>query len=58
MKTIFRKIVRVVIYILLLSIALMGVMFPPPRRLEQDYDNEIKTELVEGTENEMAEEKN
>lgn len=58
MKAILRKIVRVVFYVLLLLIALMGGMFLPPRRLEQDYDNEIKTEIVEGTENEMTEEKN
>jgi hypothetical protein len=57
MKTIFKKIVRVVLFILLLLLALMGGIFPPPRRLEQDYDNEIKTELVEGQESELTEEK-
>jgi hypothetical protein len=57
MKTIFKKIVRVVLFILLLLLALMGGMVPPPRRLEQDYDNEIKTELVEAEESEFSEEK-
>jgi hypothetical protein len=57
MKTIFRKIVRVVLFILLLLLALLGGMFPPPRRLEQDYDNELKTELVEAKESDLQEEK-
>ena len=57
MKTIFKKIVRLVLFILLLLLALMGGIIPPPRRLEQDYDNEIKTELVEAKESDLQESK-
>jgi hypothetical protein len=57
MKTIFRKVVRVALFILLLLLALMGGIVPPPRKLEQDYDNEIKTELVEAKESDIQEEK-
>jgi F0F1-type ATP synthase membrane subunit b/b' len=57
MKTIFREIVRVALFILLLLLALMGALFPPPRKLEQDYDNEIKTELVEAEESDLQESK-
>jgi hypothetical protein len=57
MKTIFKKVVRVTLFILLLLLALMGGMVPPPRRLEQDYDNEIKTELVEAKESDLQEKK-
>jgi hypothetical protein len=57
MKTIFKKIVRLVLFTLLLLLALMGGIVPPPRRLEQDYDNEIKTELVEAKESDLQESK-
>lgn len=57
MKTIFRKVVRIILFILLLALALMGGIVPPPRRIEQDYDNEVKTELVEAKESEISEEK-
>jgi hypothetical protein len=57
MKAIFRKIVRVVLFILLLLLALTGGMVPPPRKLEQDYDNEIKTELVEAEASDLQESK-
>jgi Na+-transporting methylmalonyl-CoA/oxaloacetate decarboxylase gamma subunit len=57
MKTIFKKIVRMVLFILLLLLALMGGIVPPPRRMEQDYDNETKTELVEAKESDLQEEK-
>jgi hypothetical protein len=57
MKTIFKKVVRVVLFILLLLLALMGGIVPPPRRLEQDYENETKTELVEAKESDLKESK-
>lgn len=57
MKTILKKVVRVLSFILLLLMALAGGMMLAPRRPEQDYDNETKTELVEAKESAIQEEK-
>ncbi len=42
------------IFLLLLALA-GGFMMLAPRRPEQDYDNEVKTELVEGPEDQLEE---
>ncbi|HEV8511746.1 MAG TPA: hypothetical protein VGQ59_00625 [Cyclobacteriaceae bacterium] len=47
----FKKIFRYLFLGLLILLALSGVFFTiAPRRPNQDYDNEVKTELVEGKE--------
>lgn len=58
MKALFKKAVRLIALIFLLTLALMGgLAMMAPRRPEQDYDNEIKTELVEAKDSEFSEEK-
>jgi hypothetical protein len=45
----FKKLFRLLLFTLLLLMALVGGVVPVAfRRNEMDYDNEIKTELVEG----------
>ena len=44
-----KKILRSLFLVFLILLALSGVFFTiSPRRPDQDYENEIKTELVEG----------
>ena len=47
-----KKLIRLsgLIILLILAAAAGGFMAIAPRRPDQDYDNEIKTELVEGKE--------
>lgn len=51
----FKKLVKLVGFILLLLLAAMGggLLGLAPRRPDQDYDNEIKTEIVEGKEDQQ-----
>ena len=58
MKALIKKAVRLIALIFLFTLALMGgLAMMAPRRPEQDYDNEIKTELVEAEESDFSEEK-
>jgi hypothetical protein len=51
MKSILKKAFRLIKLLLIIVLALTGgFAMMAPRRPEQDYDNEIKTELVEGKE--------
>jgi len=53
-----KKILRYVILMLIIMLAFLGVGIAGAifqNKKEQDYDNEIKTELVEGQEGELKE---
>jgi RNA polymerase sigma-70 factor, ECF subfamily len=54
----FNRVMRFIGLGLLILLALCGVGFTGmlPQRREQDYDNEVKTELVEGKEDELGSE--
>ena len=50
----FKGIFRIISLGFLLLLALSGVFLAiAPRRPDQDYDNEIKTEIVEGKEDKI-----
>ena len=56
----FKKVLRFIILGLLIMLAISGISITGAspillKKNEQDYDNEIKTELVEGSEDAMEE---
>jgi hypothetical protein len=46
----FKKAARYVLVVMMIILALFGIPVTPPRRLEMDEDDEIKTEVVESSE--------
>jgi len=46
----FKKVARYVLLLLMILLAFAGIPVVPPKKLEMDIDNEIKTEIVEGVE--------
>jgi hypothetical protein len=51
----FKRLIKLAGFILLLLLAAVGAGFLglAPRRPQQDYDNEIKTEIVEAKEDQV-----
>lgn len=46
----FKKVLRYSLIALLVLLALAGIPVVPPKKLEMDVDDQVKTEIVEGSE--------